>query len=141
MADAAATTDTPQRNCATRIDLQVDRARVAILFYWIRLWFLLSSWGKNWAKEQAQELQYTIEDGVLQTKQGIWFKSQQRIPLERITDIKLYQGPIMRHFDQWVVLVQTAGGATIAPEASLWGLKSPTETRDLLLKLRKTPAA
>ena len=50
-----------------------------------------------------------LTDGTLNIKKGIWNKTESTIPLEKITDLQLFQGPIMRYFGIHGFKVETAG--------------------------------
>jgi membrane protein YdbS with pleckstrin-like domain len=64
----------------------------------------------------------------------VFFRRRKAIPTERITDVVLYQGPIMRqYFDIWSLHIQTAGTGSAIPEATLMGLVHPEEARDAIL--------
>ena len=68
---------------------------------------------------------------------GIWLDLENPYPLDRITDVVLTQGPLLRSCDIWTLNVQTAGaGAQVVAEARLIGLENPEVVRDQLLKAR-----
>jgi len=46
---------------------------------------------------------------TLDIKKGIWNKTESTIPLEKITDLQLFQGPVMRYFGLHGFKVETAG--------------------------------
>ncbi|PCI07727.1 hypothetical protein COB72_09715 [bacterium] len=50
-----------------------------------------------------------LTEHTLNIKKGIWNKTESTIPLEKITDLQLFQGPIMRHFGIHGFKVETAG--------------------------------
>jgi len=54
-------------------------------------------------------LSCTLTERTLDIKKGIWNKTESTIPLEKITDLQLFQGPIMRHFGLHGFKVETAG--------------------------------
>ncbi len=51
----------------------------------------------------------TLTERTLDIKKGILNKTESTIPLEKITDLQLFQGPIMRHFGIHGFKVETAG--------------------------------
>lgn len=59
-----------------------------------------------------------LTDRTLELKKGVFNRVQSTIPLEKITDLQLYQGPIMRALGLQGFRVETAG-QTSAPGASL----------------------
>ena len=50
-----------------------------------------------------------LTEQTLNIKKGIWNKTESTIPLEKITDLQLFQGPVMRHFGLHGFKVETAG--------------------------------
>ena len=66
---------------------------------------------------------------------GVFFLFRKSIPFERITDIALVQGPLLRHFGIWAMRIQTAGSARC--EATLYGVRNPEEVRELILSQRQ----
>jgi putative membrane protein len=51
----------------------------------------------------------TLTARTLDIKKGIWNKSESTIPLDKITDLQLIQGPVMRYFGLHGFKVETAG--------------------------------
>jgi len=54
-------------------------------------------------------LHCTLTERTLVIKKGILNKVESTIPLEKITDLQLYQGPVMRHLGIKGFRVETAG--------------------------------
>ena len=54
---------------------------------------------------------HTLElDGMnVKSKRGVVFRSETNVPLERITDVSVHQGPLMRSFGVYKVSVESAG--------------------------------
>jgi len=50
------------------------------------------------AGKQAAALKYWIQDSTIRIDEGIFLRKRKSIPLDRITDIVLIQGSIMRFF-------------------------------------------
>ncbi len=73
----------------------------------------------NWliAKHLAN-LGCTLNERTLEIKKGIMNKTESTIPLEKITDLQMFQGPIMRHFGLRGFKVETAGQSS-GPGGSL----------------------
>ena len=71
----------------------------------------------------------------------MFFLARKTIPLDRVTDIVLVQGPLMRHFNVWSLRVQTAGAGSHFPEGVLLGIEEPERVRDLLLEARDEAAS
>jgi len=56
-----------------------------------------------------ENISCTLTDRTLDIKKGILNKTESTIPLEKITDLQLFQGPIMRYFGLHGFKVETAG--------------------------------
>ena len=54
-------------------------------------------------------LRCTLTARTLDIKKGIWNKTESTIPLDKITDLQLLQGPVMRYFGLHGFKVETAG--------------------------------
>jgi putative membrane protein len=50
-----------------------------------------------------------LTERTLDIKKGIWNKTESTIPLDKITDLQLFQGPVMRYFGLHGFKVETAG--------------------------------
>jgi membrane protein YdbS with pleckstrin-like domain len=100
---------------------------VAILIYVV----LIGSW---LPARQALAMRFALEGTTLRVDGGVVFLSRKAIPLDRVTDIVLVQGPLMRHFGLWSLRVQTAGAGSQMPEGVLLGIEEPERVRDLLLE-------
>jgi len=88
------------------------------------------------SKKQSQALAYWLDSNTLRVDQGVFFLKRKAIPLDRVTDVVLAQGPLMRLCGIWELRVQTAGTGQTTPEASLYGVTEPEKVRDELLAAR-----
>ncbi len=88
------------------------------------------------SKKQSQALSYWLDGGMLRVDQGVFFLKRKAVPLDRVTDVVLAQGPLMRMCGIWELRVQTAGTGQAMPEASLYGVVEPEKARDILLAAR-----
>jgi putative membrane protein len=78
---------------------------LAILWY-IIAGFFVDRIVENWS--------CTLTERTLDIKKGIWNKTESTIPLEKITDLQMFQGPIMRYFGLHGFKVETAGQSSTA---------------------------
>jgi len=85
--------------------------------------------------QQVKNLRYRLEGNTLRADGGVFFLFRKSIPLERITDVALVQGPLLRYFNIWAMRIQTAGSAQC--EATLWGVREPEKIRELILAQRQ----
>lgn len=70
----------------------------------------------------------------LVVKRGIVFKVEKSIPLEKITDVGMTQGPLMRLFGIYRLDFETAGQSGPGALVSMLGIVNPSEFRDKILK-------
>jgi putative membrane protein len=72
----------------------------------------------------------------LKVRRGILNIEEKSIPLEQITDLALYQGPIMRMFNIKGMRVETAGQSSAGALVTVVGLADVDEFRDAVLNQR-----
>jgi len=94
--------------------------------------FLFLSW---LCRCQANSLRYRLDGSVLRVDGGVFFLFRKSIPVERITDVALVQGPLLRILGIWAMRIQTAGSPQV--EATLYGVRNPEKVRDLILASRQ----
>ncbi len=92
-------------------------------------------------RKQAAAMRFALEGTTLRVDKGVVFLARKAIPLDRVTDIVLTQGPLMRHFGLWSLRVQTAGAGSHIPEGVLLGVEEPERVRDLLIETRDEAAS
>ena len=97
-------------------------------------YFAFSRWLCPW---QANNLRYWLDENTLRADGGVFFLFRKSIPLERITDVALVQGPLLRFFGIWTMKIQTAGTSSLEPEATLYGVCEPEKIRELILSQRR----
>ena len=100
--------------------------------------FTLGPW---LSQRQAEALRYRLDGRTLRVDQGVFFLKRKAIPLDRVTDVVLTQGPLMRWCGIWALQIQTAGTGEARPEATLFGLVEPEAIHDFLLKARDEAAS
>ena len=69
----------------------------------------------------------------LVVKRGVFFKEEKSIPLEKITDVGLSQGPLMRLFGLYRLSFETAGQSGHGALVSLLGVVDASEFREAIL--------
>lgn len=134
---------------------EIDRGNVARYFYWnailailfIGVWIFGAGiavaivWGLtlgHWlARAQSNALRYWLEGFTLRIDSGVFFLKRKSIPLDRVTDVVLSQGPLLRYFHIWRLDIQTAGTGTHgSAEGYLFGIVDPESVRDQLIAAR-----
>ncbi len=88
------------------------------------------------AQRQAAAIEYCLDGTTLRVNEGILFLSRKAIPLDRVTDIALVQGPVLRVCGIWALRIQTAGRGSEKAEATLYALRNPESVRDQILVVR-----
>lgn len=89
-----------------------------------------------WRKHYAR-LRVMLTTRELKVHRGVLNREEKSIPLEKITDLAVFQGPIMRHLGLKGIKVETAGqssgqGALV----SIIGIENTDEFRDGVLAQR-----
>jgi putative membrane protein len=82
---------------------------------------------------RVDAMRYFFDKRALRVEKGVLFKSRKTIPLDKITDLELVQGPLLRVLNMWNIKVQTASTAQQLPEATLYGVVNPEQVRDEIL--------
>jgi len=85
-----------------------------------------------------QKLSCVLTARKLLIGKGLLFRSEKAIPLDKITDLQMKQGPLMRYLDLESMSVETAGNAGSASGAlvSLVGIRNSREFRETVLTQR-----
>lgn len=138
----------------TTNEFSVQRRPVARYFYWIQIFLIIVvgiwfcgvglvlavvhglTFGLWLSRRQSEALHYWLDESTLRVDQGVFFLKRKAIPLDRVTDVVLAQGPVMKFCGIWELRVQTAGTGQSVPEATLYGLVDPEAARDMLLAER-----
>jgi len=75
--------------------------------------------GHRWISREFERRRYEVDEDSVNVRTGVLFHQEKVIPLEKITDIRLIQGPLMRRFGVYNVMIQTAGMGNGMPEATM----------------------
>lgn len=138
----------------TTNEFSVQRRQVARYFYWMQIFLIIVvgiwfcgvglalaivhafTFGLWLPRKQSEALHYWLDGGTLRVDQGVFFLKRKAIPLDRVTDVVLAQGPLMKFCGIWELRVQTAGTGQSVPEATLYGIADPEAVRDMLMMAR-----
>ena len=77
-----------------------------------------------------------LTEKSLEVRSGVIFRRETSIPLERITDATVSQGPVMRYFGIHGITIETAGQTLTSGSGSLPGIIEPYEFRKKILAQR-----
>ncbi|WP_394224517.1 PH domain-containing protein [Alteromonas gracilis] len=99
---------------------------IPFLIISIPLFFVIS--GKILAAMSA-----VVTERKLVVKRGVFNKEEKSIPLEKITDVAMVQGPLMRVFNLYRLSFETAGQSAQGALVSLIGINDADTFRETIL--------
>ncbi len=85
------------------------------------------------ADRQLKAMSAKLLERKLVVKRGIWFVVEKSIPLEKITDVAMTQGPLMRMFNLYELSFETAGTAAPGALVKLVGINDAADFREAIL--------
>lgn len=99
------------------------------------VWWILAS---IFCKRYLDRMECQLTERSLEIKRGLIVRVEKTIPLEKITDLAMFQGPIMRAMDLRGFKIETAGGGggTTGYLASLTGIVDTPGFREAVLRQR-----
>ena len=101
-------------------------------------WLLL---GHYYTERYLQHLSCVLTERSLKVSRGIFVRQEKTVPLDKITDLALIEGPIMRHLDLQAIKVETAGTSTQGALIRLVGIVQARDFRDTVLRQRDAVAS
>lgn len=105
-------------------------AGIALLPFWI----LLGPW---YARKKFEHLECVLTERALLVKRGVWIRHERTIPLDKIQDLALKEGPLLRRLGLSALRVETAGqNSQPGAEADLTGIVNVHDFRDQVLAQR-----
>lgn len=114
-------------------------AITAVGIPFIPFWLLFSLW---YVPAYLQRLSARLTPDALEVTKGVFFRSEATIPLNRITDVRLYDGPLMRAHKLRGMKVETAGQSSeTSSEGKLIGVVGVMEFRNAVLQQRQQAVA
>ena len=102
---------------------------IVLLPFWF--WF-----GGHLTRRYLATYRCTLTNRSLKVARGMFVKVEKTVPLDRITDLGLVQGPIMRWFDIEALSVETAGQSSQGSLIQLAGIQDGRKFRDAVLTQR-----
>ena len=102
----------------------------------IPLWWAVSFW---YGAEYLRRVSARLTTNALEIRIGVFFRKESTIPLNRITDLRLHDGPVMRHYGLRGLKVETAGmsGQDSGSEGNLIGVIDAEGFRNAVLAQRQ----
>ena len=102
------------------------------------LWFPI---GLVFTKRYLDRMECLLTEKTLKVRKGILVRVEKTIPLDKITDMGMVQGPIMRYFDLHKLTIETAGQSGQGALVSLTGIRDAKSFREAVLNQREVNAA
>lgn len=106
----------------------------------IPLWLLFGGW---WVNRYHAGLRCRLTDRSVIIGKGVFFRQELTIPLDKIQDISIREGPLLGALGLLGLRIETAGqrsAATGKSEADLLGLMDARQIRDQILNRRDRQA-
>jgi membrane protein YdbS with pleckstrin-like domain len=111
---------------AAEIDLTTSLAIAGVLLV-VTVLFIA------WTKLYYDTMFYELHADELRWRRGVWFRTTGIVPYNRITNLDLRQGPVMRWLGISTISVQTAGySGQAVPEIRIEAIEHAEELRELL---------
>lgn len=102
---------------------------IPLLLLWIPL-------GMYFTQRYLDRMECVLTAKTLKVKKGVLVRVEKTIPLEKITDMALVQGPIMRWLGIEKLTVETAGQSGAGALVSLMGIEQAQNFREAVLDQR-----
>lgn len=99
----------------------------------IPVWWIL---GMAFTDRYLSTLSCVLTERNLKVSKGVFVRQEKTVPLEKITDLGLVQGPIMRQLELEALSVETAGGTTAGALVQMVGIVDTREFRAAVLRQR-----
>jgi len=101
----------------------------------IPVWLIIG-WGIH--QKQYERLSCTLTERTLNIKRGLVFRVEKNIPLDKIQDVGMKEGPLLRKLGLASLNIETAGqsGPQGGTDASLVGIIDSPAFRDAILDQR-----
>lgn len=105
-------------------------------FLFLPIWLL--GLGQRVHRRQYESLEAELTRRTLNVRKGFLFRTQQSFPLDKITDLALHEGPILRRLGLCSLRVETAGGGASGTmgHTHLPGVVDAAGFRDAVLRQR-----
>lgn len=96
-------------------------------------WWILGMWITG---RYLERMECTLTKRTLIVKKGFLVRVEKTIPLDKITDLGMVEGPLMRLFDIQALSIETAGSTAQGALVKLQGIENAEEFRDTVLEQR-----
>lgn len=97
------------------------------------IWFIF---GNYFTGRYLSHMRARLTPKSLEVAKGMFVRVEKTVPLDKITDVGLVHGPIMRHFDLQALSVETAGQSSAGALVKLVGIEDTEGFRAAVLAQR-----
>lgn len=97
------------------------------------VWWIVGQWV---TARYLERMTCTLTERSLKVSRGILVRREMTVPLDKITDVGLVEGPIMRWLDLQALRIETAGQSTAGAAIQLVGIENGRAFRDEVLRQR-----
>ena len=116
---------------AVSLLLVVTVAGIPLIPFWL-------IWSLSYLPRAYDRFSARLTPSSLEVTRGVYFRSDSTIPLDRITDVRLHDDPLMRMYGLQGLKVETAGqSGTTSAEGNLVGVVDAAAFRDAVLRQRE----
>jgi len=98
--------------------------------------FWLLGLGRAFHRRQYEALECVLTPRSLNFHKGFLIRIQKNVPLDKITDLALVEGPLLRFLGLCSLGIETAGGGPATSTAQLIGVVDAIAFRDAVLRQR-----
>ena len=111
----------------TNLFLLITMVGIIVMFFWVPFGWIIH-------KKQLESASCNLTSRGIKIRKGWIFKAQQNIPLDKLTDISIHEGPVLKLFGIVRISIETAG----ATPFMLIGLNKSTtaQFRDIVIAQR-----
>ena len=99
----------------------------------IPLWFIF---GRAITGRYLNRMRCTLTNKNVQVEKGVLVRVEKTVPLDKITDLGLVQGPVMRFYGLHALSLETAGQSSAGSLIKLAGIKNVDAFRKAVLEQR-----
>lgn len=87
-----------------------------------------------WAPLYYKSVVYHLNETEMTWRRGVFFRKTGIVPYNRLTNVDIVQGPVMRVFGIYHLKIETAGGgASASAEIQIEGVENPEPIRQLIM--------
>ena len=122
----------PYGRLAVTLILVITVVGIPLIPFWL-------IWSVSYLPRAYSRFSARLTPTSLEVTRGVYFRSDSTIPLDRITDVRLHDDPLMRKYRLQGLKVETAGssGMNASTEGNLVGVVNAPAFRDAVLRQRE----